>query len=1130
MAISKKTNNSSVTKICTINICGLSSRSRFVLDKYVHDNDFDAVAVQETGTDDIESISLSNMTTLTDSNCAINRGAALYVKDQHSIAKLEEISQNFNSLDSCWGLTVINGTKYILGNVYVKLESIMGISHVISMLDRAQQLSSKIKAKGVILIGDMNARHQSWGDSTSNDYGKKLFKDLDSTKFTLLTANTPSFLCTNGSSFIDLVIISNTIVSLIDKIETDTNIELFSGAPLRGHVPVIVNLKTNSNEPSPNIKKLSIKDVAWNDWTNDIEQTIENSSRVQSVQEDPKMLLQFIENILNETTGRHGKIITLSSHSKPYWNAKLSELSKQLRIDRKNFTYRNTDSNKVKFLQSKDAFDQERKTACQEFIMEKTRNLNAVEAQKFWKEFKRITTRKTCQKINPLENAEGNILTDNEEIEELLFSTFFECKHMESVEFDEEFYHETNNRYHNIIGQDDLNSEEIIELNSKITTAELSKNIKEIKSSGKSFDNHSCHPTMIKKLGPKSLSLLLTMFNLCLSMTLWIWDTADVIFLKKAGKKSYSIPSSYRPISITAYLGKLLEKILAFRLIKFLKISRKFDPYQEGFTEKKNTIRYLNRLILDIKNDINNGKTVICLFLDFEKAFDSVWKNGLIVKLFSLGIKGKFLRLIDYFLKNRKVSLIVNGKKGKTRNCSEYGLPQGSVLSPILFKVFMMDFLEHLNENDAALYKFADDGSVKISANTTPECLIQLNHILESLDKWAKKWRMVINCQPNKTEVMCFGTAEQNRSLIPTEFSLGNQKIKLVKQTKVLGITIDEELSFKQHSAETYKKLITRWNLIKLYCNRNWGFNQRVMVELIRTLFVSCLMYGSHLWMDNQNMKEINSLYYKLLKTAVGPVFNIKQSIAEIILGLPPIAIQNKINQIKHYLKIIINDVPFDPLKNTIRNISSHDTSPELLIPLRSVFKFLKWKILVKPEDFSENDKTIISQNDFSKFYLLTQNSCKYTKAVITQYTELLWEDSLRNEFLAEGHSTLPKPSCKPLMIKKNLNRTKEVKLMSMFYENNLLNSFLFRRNNPAAPSPICSCGKEEQTVYHIVTRCELVNPNLRKKALNRLQSRGDVGETTMTLLNLSRDSDFMDTLSEIIDSHSNLIRTEVQL
>ena len=176
MAMSNQSINSSVIKICTINICGMSSKSQFVLDKYVYDSDLDAIAVQETATDDIEALSLSNMTMITDSNQATNKGAALYVKDKHCLTKLEEISKNYNNLDSCWGLVVINGTRYILGNVYMKLESISGISHVISMLDRAQQLSSRLKAKGVILIGDMNARHQSWGDSTSNQYGKSYSK------------------------------------------------------------------------------------------------------------------------------------------------------------------------------------------------------------------------------------------------------------------------------------------------------------------------------------------------------------------------------------------------------------------------------------------------------------------------------------------------------------------------------------------------------------------------------------------------------------------------------------------------------------------------------------------------------------------------------------------------------------------------------------------------------------------------------------------------------------------------------------------------------------------------------------------------------------------------------------------
>ena len=196
--------------------------------------------------------------------------------------------------------------------------------------------------------------------------------------------------------------------------------------------------------------------------------------------------------------------------------------------------------------------------------------------------------------------------------------------------------------------------------------------------------------------------------------------------------------------------------------------------------------------------------------------------------------------------------------------------------------------------------------------------------------------------------------------------------------------------------------------MIQLYCNRNWGFSQKVMVELIRTLFLSCMFYASHLWMNKKNMKDINSLYYKILKSTVGAVFNVRQSITEVILGLPPIYTQNKVNQIKHYLKININNVPLDRLKGNIQDISSSNYIPaELYNSLRSVYKFLRWKIRLKPDLFTNEDQTIIQENDISKFHLLSTSSCKYSKDLMKKYTELMWEDSLRNEFLFEGHSIL---------------------------------------------------------------------------------------------------------------------------
>ena len=1125
------TSNSCDIKICSINICGFSERSKFVLDKYADKEKWDMVLIQETGSANVGKINLSNMSTITDSNESINKGAATCVQNNHSITKLEEISRDFKNLDSCWGLAVINNTRYIIGNVYIKLGDVHGISNVLSMLSKAQELNKKLKTKGIILIGDMNARHPMWGDSTSNEYGRKLFENLDSSQFSIRTAETPSFICANGSSYIDLVIVSNNIINKINTIHTDSEVELFSGAPQRGHVPIIVSITNSLSQPVPPTERICIKDMNWDNWAEDIEREIENKNHQLMDAEDPQLLLQFIDNILKNATEKHGTKKIVSCHSKPYWNKTLSELSEKLRTDRKNYSMRNTDRNKEKWLQSKFEFDEERKKSCQEFIMKKTRNLNAVESHKFWKEFKKLTSKNTSQKMNPLYDGDGGILTNNEEVEQLLFSTFFECKHMQDASFDEEFYQETNRQYDDIMEATDEQNEDTEDLNADVTEEEIKRNIKEYKSCGKSFDNHGCHPEMLKKLGPLALHVIFILFNLCFRMKLWIWDKAEVIFLKKEGKKSYSVPGSYRPISITAYLGKLLERIMAIRASKFMKKKNYFDPYQEGFTEKKNTIRYLNRLILDIKSDLHEGKTVICLFLDFEKAFDSVWKKGLIVKLFLLGFRGNFLKLIDHFLQSRKVCLNVNGSKGEMRECSEFGLPQGSVLSPILFKLFLLDFLEDVNDDNTVLYKFADDGSVKISADTTAECLIQLQKVLDALNTWANKWRMVINCQPNKTEVMCFGTAENDRSLLPTSFDLGNQKIKLVNQTKVLGIVIDENLLFIEQSKEVYNKLVTRWNMIQLYCNRNWGFSQKVMVELVRTLFLSCLMYASHLWVNKQNMTEINSLYYKILKSTVGAVFNVRHSTAEIILGLPPISIQNRVNQIKHYLKIILSDIPDDPLKKTIEKItSSNSIPPDIYYSLRAVYKFLKWKLQLKPAEFSVADQEIIYQNNFSKFHMLSKDCGKYTKHQVKHYTELLWAGSVRNEFLYEGHSVVPKPSCTTLSVNPDMDRKTEVLMLSMFYPNNLLNSFLYRRNIPDITSPMCHCGEEEQTPHHIVLRCKHVSPELRARAVDCLQTAGDTEENSIALLNMSRDKDFMNLLHEIIHSQRDVLRSSIEL
>ena len=128
-----------------------------------------------------------------------------------------------------------------------------------------------------------------------------------------------------------------------------------------------------------------------------------------------------------------------------------------------------------------------------------------------------------------------------------------------------------------------------------------------------------------------------------------------------------------------------------------------------------------------------------------------------------------------------------------------------------------------------------------------------------SIGEWTSLWRMVINCNVNKTEIICFKSSEP--AAVPQSFTLCGNTIHLTETSKVLGITLDSKLNFKHHSQEMYNKLLYRWICISKYSNRNWGMNQKVLVRLAKTLMFSSLFYGSLVWQNNANMMDLNKLW-----------------------------------------------------------------------------------------------------------------------------------------------------------------------------------------------------------------------------------------------------------------------------
>ena len=194
--------NTVLGKICTINICGLSQCSNMMLSKYASDNDILLIGVQETGAGS-QWKTLTNMKTFEDTNKNCNKGCAIIVKQEVMFTQLSVISELSRNIDSVWGMLSWNGKRYIVGNVYLKLEYLSGVKEMMNMLDKAQELSKHHRCAGVIAMGDFNARHFIWNDTVVNKYGKYIEEHLDWSKFCVHASSSSTFLARNGSSHID---------------------------------------------------------------------------------------------------------------------------------------------------------------------------------------------------------------------------------------------------------------------------------------------------------------------------------------------------------------------------------------------------------------------------------------------------------------------------------------------------------------------------------------------------------------------------------------------------------------------------------------------------------------------------------------------------------------------------------------------------------------------------------------------------------------------------------------------------------------------------------------------------------------------------------------------------------------
>lgn len=296
---------------------------------------------------------------------------------------------------------------------------------------------------------------------------------------------------------------------------------------------------------------------------------------------------------------------------------------------------------------------------------------------------------------------------------------------------------------------------------------------------------------------------------------------------------------NYRPITILPFLSKLIEKLLADRLTKYLEKFNLLTPRQFGFRPNFSTELALIEFSDQIKNFIDNGCWAAAIFIDFTKAFDTINHTVLFSKLESFGICGLALTLLKSYLHDRTQVVQFSDAISQPTTINQ-GVPQGSILGPLLFLLYINDLPGCLNNSDCVLY--ADDTTIFAGDRNLNTLTMQLNQDLASITSWCNDNALHINA--TKTCFMVFHTHHKQTHLVPS-INLDNHVIYPSNSTTFLGVVLDSQLKFNKHVLSLAKKI--GFGIRVLIKSRHY-FQQHVMMSLYYAFIHSHLTYCLPSW------------------------------------------------------------------------------------------------------------------------------------------------------------------------------------------------------------------------------------------------------------------------------------------
>jgi hypothetical protein len=435
--------------------------------------------------------------------------------------------------------------------------------------------------------------------------------------------------------------------------------------------------------------------------------------------------------------------------------------------------------------------------------------------------FNYIRSKKSVKEtIGPLQDCDGELIHDKTTMANILndtFSAVFTKEDIENIPTPDNMFQGTDeNRLTDI----KISAEDVETVLNKLRV-------------NKSPRPDGIHPRGLKELKDALILPLKIIFNksLCEGKVPDDWKKANVTPILKIGNKKDL--RNYRPISLTSVICKLLESLIRDKIVNHLEDNSLILNSQHGFRKHRSCLTNLIEFFEGVTNIYDVGKPVDIVYLDFQKAFDKVPHERLMAKLQAHGIEGKLMSWIRDWLNNRIQRVTLDGMSSQWNSVIS-GVPQGSVLGPLLFILYINDLDIGIKSK---ISKFADDTKIAGRVGTIEE-QEQIQMDLDRLTEWAEKWQMSFNV--DKCAVMHVGKANMS-----ADYSMSGSPLKKCTDMKDLGVTMTNNLKPSKHCLEAVKIANLWLGLIA----RNIEFKSKKVIIMLYNSFVRPhLEYAVQFW------------------------------------------------------------------------------------------------------------------------------------------------------------------------------------------------------------------------------------------------------------------------------------------